>query len=96
MSKKHKPHRKRRPPRPEDAFAVLHGDVKDLATACAVHEIDAADDRRWLATHPKAEARHRPATSREVTAYGLPPGCSVVIRRGPEGSQIRMIFPPKK
>jgi len=75
---------------------VLGGEIKDLVAACAVHETDAADDRRWLAEHPEAKTRHRLATSREATAYGLPPGCTVVVRRGPMGSQIRMIFPPEK
>jgi len=75
---------------------LLRGRIKDLAVACEVHETDAADDGRWLASHPEADARHRLATAREVAAYGLPVGCTVVVQRGPLGSQIRMVFPPKK
>ena len=96
MSNKRNRRARRRPARPEDAFVVLHGKIKDLAAAREVHETDAADDRRWLAEHPEADARHRMATAREMVACGLPPGCTVVVCRGPMGSQIRMIFPPQK
>ena len=94
MASKRRHHR--RPARPEDAFMLLQGQIKNIAAACKVHETDAADDHRWLAEHPEADARHRMATAREMAAYGLPVGCTVLIRRGPMGSQIRMIFPPKK
>ncbi|NLF67445.1 MAG: hypothetical protein GX575_00175 [Candidatus Anammoximicrobium sp.] len=92
--RKHRP--RRRPARPEDAFMVLSGQIKNIATACEVHQTDAADDRRWLAAHPEADARHRMATAREMAAYGLPPGCTVVVQRGPLGSQVRLIYPPQK
>lgn len=96
MTRKRKQIHQRRPARPEDAFMLLGGEIKDPVAARAVHEIDAADDRRWLAEHPNEEARHRAATIRELMAYGLPPSCRVVVARGPVGSQIRMIFPPEK
>ncbi len=93
--KKSKQSNQNQPTRPEDAFMVVGGGVKDSDAARQVQEIDAADDRKWLAEHPEAEMRRRMATSREEAAYGLPPGCTVLVRRGPMGSQIRSIHPPK-
>lgn len=88
--------RLRLPARPEDVFIAMGGPVQDPVEAWASNEIDAADDRRWLAEHPQADERHRMATTREMAAYGLPPGCSVVVQRGPMGSQFRLIYPPAK
>lgn len=79
----------------EDASMILKGSVVDFNTAMAVQEIDAADDHHRLAEHSEMEMGHRVTTSREEAAYGLPPGCFVIVKRGPAGSQIRMVFPPQ-
>ena len=94
--KQNRKHKRRHHANWVEKSLVVCGEVKDPVAARAVHEIDAADDRRWLAEHPNEEARHRAATIRELMAYGLPPSCRVVVARGPVGSQIRMIFPPEK
>lgn len=88
--------RQRRRMKAKDDIVVLRGFVRDLVAAHHSQEFDAADDKRWLAAHPLADARHRLPTCREVAAYGLPPGCTVVVGRGPMGTQIRMFYPPQE
>ena len=94
MTRKPKPtHRQRYQ---TERTLVLAGDVKDLAAARAASETDVIDDFYWLADHPQAEERRRPASPREVKAYGLAPGSHIVATRGPAGNVLHMIFPPKK
>lgn len=87
----HRRHRKAM----KDAFLVLREQLRDLFAASEAHELDAADDKKWFAAHPLSDARHRLPTSREMAAYGLPPGCTAVVARGPMGTQIRMFYPPR-
>ncbi len=82
--------------RPVNANLIADGGVVDFAAALEVNEIDTAADRAWLAEHPEADERLRPVSSREIAAYGLPPGCFVVVKRGPLGSQFSMICQPRK
>ncbi len=53
----------------------------------------ATEDREWLRQHPEALCRRRLITPVEQKAFGyrLPPDTQVVVKRGPDGSQIRLI-----
>ena len=68
--------------------------IKDQAASEASCLIDAAADRRWFQQHPELNKRERPCSPREIAANGCPQGSTVLVIRGPEGSQIRMILDP--
>jgi len=95
MNKRIKLNRRHRPARVERSV-MFRGSVRDPAAARAVREVEVLDDYHWLLEHPEAKERHRPATMRELLAYGLPPGSHVVVVRGPAGTQFHMMCPPKK
>ncbi len=94
MSKRAKPNRRRRPARVERSLTFL-GSVRDPAAARAVCDAEVLEDYHWLLDHPEANERRRPASSRELAAYGLPPGSQVIVVRGPAGTQFHMMRPPK-
>jgi|GEM_PF-1618272 len=74
---------------------LIFGPITDARQASASARIDAPADRKWLAEHPKAEYRIRPASSRELAASGMPIGSQVHVFRGLYGSQTRAIAYPK-
>jgi hypothetical protein len=74
---------------------LMSGPIADPRQASRSAAIDAADDRKWLAEHPLAEYRVRPASYRELAATGMPRGSEVITIRGPYGSQLRAMLYPK-
>lgn len=93
MKKRNRKENNRRKPRPEDAHLAM-GPMNDPAAWLASVEIDAAADRKWFQAHPEAEYRQRLITTREMRATGSPAGSVVIVRRGPNGSQIRSFHHP--
>jgi hypothetical protein len=85
--------RKRRSHEPDLHFHFSSA-IKDRAASEASCRFDPAADRRWFQQHPDVNERERPCSLREMMATGCPPGSRVLVIRGPEGSQIRMILDP--
>lgn len=77
--------RKRKQPSPEDTHLVF-GELAEVDSALESVQIDAVDDRKWLQEHPDQKDRRRLPSTREIIAFNLPPGISVVVFRGPDGS----------
>ena len=75
---------------------VLAGVVKDSVAASAASEVDALGDYEWLIQHPEVQERRRPATQREIRAYGLPPGSQMIAALGPDNTLAQMALVPKK
>lgn len=68
--------------------------IKDHTAAAASCAVDTAADRDWFAAHPDENERERPCSSREIVAFGLPPGSTTVVFRGPFGRQTRAFVGP--
>ena len=86
--------RKRRSHEPDLHLHLGPASINDQAASEASCHIDAAADRRWFQQHPELNERERRASSREIAANCCPPGSTVLVIRGPMGSQIRMILDP--
>lgn len=60
-------------------------EIQDPEALLGVLEVDGPADARWLAEHPEAIERRRPATDREQRAYGLPSHAYAVVTRTEDG-----------
>jgi hypothetical protein len=72
-------------PRPRVTAARAH----DPHQAALSYAIDVVADRQWFDDHPGVSKRQRPASPREVAAYGLPKDTAVVVSLRPSGNQAR-------
>jgi hypothetical protein len=75
-------------PRPPVAAARRH----DPYQAALSELIDVVADRQWLDDHPGTSKRQRPASPREVAAFGLPEGTEVVVSLLSSGRQTRLFL----
>jgi len=92
--KKRKSHERSGGKVPDVHLHLGPGTVQDRMAAEDSCQIDAAKDREWLRQHPNANQRERVASVREMLAFNLPAGSTVVVKRGPNGSQMRIFFRP--
>jgi hypothetical protein len=76
---------------PPNDLTITCCEVRDQAAARRSAEVDAALDKQWFIDHPREFERYRTASCDEVQAFGCKVGSVVLVRRGPYGSQIRMI-----
>lgn len=91
--KSRKSSQRKRRPRPEDRHLAFGQIVDPVALKQSV-ATDAIADREWLAANPDVVERVRPASLAERQACGAPLGTTVLVRRGPAGSQIRVLLAP--
>ena len=72
-------------PRPRVTAARTH----DPHQAALSYAIDVVADRQWFDDHPGTSKRQRPASPREVAAFGLPVDTEVVVSLRRSGDQAR-------